>query len=559
MTLHSTYRGIRSAMTGLFVLAVACLVSGCASPWWNSFLDPTQIGNFREDRVMEIRKTISFRDKSTGVPGATDPVPADLVATVETYKIGPGDTVSIRLLDFLARDVETEFTPQVDELGYIDIPQLGYIYAEGLTTHELREEIIRQAKEAGIYREDSEPTVVVTMLSQQHRLYQIDGAVPQPGLFRITTPDMRLREAILQAGGLDETVKTVYVFRGAERRKRIKQSDVYPTRTTGPDGDEELPPPPVAPAFLSETSGGANASSGGSGIAPSGLAQKRLAQNDGSVEEEMLEALEAGDPGVRQEEPTGDARPSEDAAPEGEEPRKDRPSLPPFVFVDDRWEVAPEADSDDQRNGEEATAETQPTEEPTTQPDTEPVDWEELASDGEQRVIRIPAAQLRNGNAAYNIVVKHQDYIRLDPGPVGFFYLGGHVNRPGTYALQGEQLTLSQALISAGELGPLAWPTRCEIRRRIDGDREEITQWNLERIAAGLDPDIFIKPHDQIRVGTHAIAPFLATIRNSFRLTYGFGFVYDRNFADFDAFSPQFNPKSLRAQREQQLFPTLFR
>jgi polysaccharide biosynthesis/export protein len=32
-------------------------------------------------------------------------------------------------------------------------------------------------------------------------------------------------------------------------------------------------------------------------------------------------------------------------------------------------------------------------------------------------------------------------------------------------------------------------------------------------------------------VGTNALAPFLAAIRGSFRFTYGFGFLYDRNFA----------------------------
>jgi len=141
---------------------------------------------------------------------------------------------------------------------------------------------------------------------------------------------------------------------------------------------------------------------------------------------------------------------------------------------------------------------------------------------------------------------------------VGFFYLGGHVARPGTYALQGEKLTLTQAVVAAGEFDQLAWPTRCEIRRRLDGDREELTQWNLERIFAGQDPDLFIKPNDVIRVGTHAIAPFLATIRNSFRFTYGFGFVYDRNFADYDAFTPQSNAKSIRQAREASRFPSIF-
>jgi hypothetical protein len=61
-----------------------------------------------------------------------------------------------------------------------------------------------------------------------------------------------------------------------------------------------------------------------------------------------------------------------------------------------------------------------------------------------------------------------------------------------------------------------------------------------------------------IDVGTHAIAPFLLTIRNSFRLTYGFGFVYDRNFADLDAYFPQQNPTDRRRSELSSRFPGLF-
>ena len=57
---------------------------------------------------------------------------------------------------------------------------------------------------------------------------------------------------------------------------------------------------------------------------------------------------------------------------------------------------------------------------------------------------------------------------------------------------------------------------------------------NLEKLFAGTAPDLFIKPNDIINVGSHPISRWAAVIRNSFRSTYGFGFVYDRNFADKD-------------------------
>jgi protein involved in polysaccharide export with SLBB domain len=132
------------------------------------------------------------------------------------------------------------------------------------------------------------------------------------------------------------------------------------------------------------------------------------------------------------------------------------------------------------------------------------------------------------------------------------------VVRPGVYSLTGQQMTLRQAIVAAGGLNPLAWPSRCEIIRRIDEDREEMTQWNLARVIEMRDPDQFLKPEDLVHVGTHAIAPLLATVRNAFRLTYGFGFVYDRNFADIDAVSAKQNPNDVRAVRQAARFPGLF-
>ncbi len=55
---------------------------------------------------------------------------------------------------------------------------------------------------------------------------------------------------------------------------------------------------------------------------------------------------------------------------------------------------------------------------------------------------------------------------------------------------------------------------------------------DLEKIANGTQPDFFIKPNDVINVGTHGLSRWLAVLRNAFRATYGFGFVYDRNFED---------------------------
>lgn len=533
---------------GYLATVMACSSTGCISnSWWNAFLDPTQPLS-RENSVNEIQDAISFRDKPMGIPGAVAPTAEDLVATVEPYRFGPGDQLSIRMLDFLQPGTESEFTPtSVDDVGYVHIPQLDPVYVEGLTQQETQEEIIRQAQAKGIYRADRSPTVVVNALTQQQRLYNIDGAVVNPGPYRIQRSDFRLREAINQAGSLDPTVRTIYVLRNEPREKRV----VNPPVSSAPPAAPVTPPvegsalPPVSPFGGSEAAPGpASPAIGPEPAKPSG---RTLAAADNNtflpadaVEQDLLEAMgENGAPSGAPKAATGSTG-AQNHSPE---------SLPSFTFEEGSGSWVPDA------SGAPAAPGTAPVH---ALPPGEAVDWSDLASDGSQRIIRISAEALRNGDPAANIVIRHQDWIKVDPGPVGVVVLGGHVLRPGSYALNGQEWTLTQMIYAAGGFDQLAWPTRCEIRRRIDSGREEITQWDLARIMDGKDPDLFLKPQDTVVVGTHAIAPLLATIRNSFRFTYGFGFVYDRNFADIDSYFGDVNPAARRRQEQQQLFGNLF-
>jgi protein involved in polysaccharide export with SLBB domain len=150
------------------------------------------------------------------------------------------------------------------------------------------------------------------------------------------------------------------------------------------------------------------------------------------------------------------------------------------------------------------------------------------------RLIRIPADRLLAGDSRYNIVIKPGDTIHVPVNIVGEFCIMGHVNRPGYFNMTGRPMTLKMAIAAAGGLGPLAWPKRVEVVRRIGRASEEIVMLDLDKIASGELPDIFIKPNDLINVGTHPTSRWRAILRNAFRATYGFGFVYDRNFSDRD-------------------------
>jgi hypothetical protein len=162
---------------------------------------------------------------------------------------------------------------------------------------------------------------------------------------------------------------------------------------------------------------------------------------------------------------------------------------------------------------------------------TEPFAFDAPDQTSTTRVIRIPLAKLRSGDLQYNIPVRPRDIIMVPPGLVGFYYMHGHIVTTGAYQFSGQKVTLKQAIAAARGLDGLAIPQRTDIIRRIGPDREMFYRVDLAAVFAGKRPDIYLKPNDTVSVGTNFIAPFLAAIRGGFRMTYGFGFLYDRNFA----------------------------
>ena len=171
----------------------------------------------------------------------------------------------------------------------------------------------------------------------------------------------------------------------------------------------------------------------------------------------------------------------------------------------------------------------------TVRDDSSSFGWDKMGSGANQsRVIKIPVDKLFGGDLQYNIIIRAGDVIRVPVDQVGEFYVIGNFRNQGAINLTGRPMTLVQAVAAAGGLGELAWPTKVEVTRRIGRNRQVIAMVNLKKIAAGLQPDFFIKPNDTINVGTHGSARFLSVLRNAFRATYGFGFVYDRNFVGKD-------------------------
>jgi len=471
---------------------------------WGGLTNPTALVKSPDDAyIRPINPTASAADVTEDLPpNATGPTPEDLVHIPRDYRIGPEDVVDVSILDLFNEGLETVLRRQVMQSGMIDLPMVSPITATGLTALELRDRIV-EAYSPDILRN---PTISVSVVVQRASTFSMGGAVERPGTYNKTRPDMRILEAINLAGTQTQTnIPYVLVIRTVSSEDRPVAVPTVPYDSGMRGSAEELPELPegldrpfdVEPE---EDLFGMPVPSEMRGLATGSRGQ--LAQAD-DMDELDLERLMNGN------------------AMEGDSPA---PRTTRYV------ESAQGAAKSTQY---ETSAGPQPTRVPA--PVAAPVDtldWEKALGVDGTRVIAIDLKRLRNGSdPRLNIVVRENDVIYIPHLDQAEFYMYGEVNRPGVYSLTGRKITVKMALAAAGGLGPLAWPENATLTRRIGPNEEQTIPLNIENIMRGKQADYFLKADDQINVGTHIAAQFMLVFRNAFRMTYGFGFIYDRNFA----------------------------
>lgn len=522
---------IRLIIVILVLSALTVYSAGCNNKFW----DPSQVGRFRPvPAVNVILDSLGVADETPSAwEGAEEPRPADILAHETDYVFGSGDVVRISIFELLQE--ETPYTNDyvVTETGKISIPEVGVVDAMGLTESQLEEEIRRILSPTLL----KTPSVTVTLLESQQRTFSILGnGVPGPGRYNIPRYDFRLTDALATARVATQfNVSYIYVSRTLTGKEAMGAETEY------------VPPKEAKPVVepgreMMEI------------IAP--RAQRRQADN------ELV---------ITSSEMVTDDELTDAASPEGFElpKRADKqvkavvekvlaePAKPiitqevnsvaaesgagriEWVFQEGKWVPVQVGAPTAARRSPEAKAEEKTTEVSGGRPPEErlpaSLKWEQIGTGGTQaRVIKIPTDKLAGGDPRYNVVIKPGDSIQVPLDIIGEYYIMGNVNSQGFIDMTGRPMTLKMAIAAAGGLGPLAWPKKCEVIRRVSKKREEIVMVDLDKIAGGEQPDFFIKPNDLINVGTHSTARWRAVLRNAFRATYGFGFIYDRNFADRD-------------------------
>jgi polysaccharide export outer membrane protein len=517
---------IRTATVTLFLSTTIVYISGCGS----KFLDPTRIGRFRPvPAVNVILDSLGVaEEKPVAWEGGEDPRPIDVIAYEADYVFGSGDLVRITIFELLREGVQFFNDYVVTETGKISIPEVGVVEAAGLTETQLEEEI-KQILSPGILKD---PVVSVILRTSQQRAFSILGqGIPRAGRFLIPRYNFRLADALAVAGGIGQfNISYIYVSRAITGEEAITQ----PVELAVPEPEqmEQLIEPKremleiIAPMAKQRKFDNRLVVASSEMVTSKELATIALPEGFETLNDDKQEQTNEAEALETLVEPVGKETIEQRV-------KQEQVGRIEWIFQDGRWLPIQIGQPRPMRPEVKVMPEKAVRPAPRPEPRVpEEFGWEQIGTAGiQRRVIRIDADKLRAGDPRYNIVIKPGDTIHVPVDIIGEFCIMGNINRTGFINLFGRPMTLKMAIAAAGGLGPLAWPNRCEVVRRIGKDREEIVMVDLDKIARGEQPDFFIKPNDLINVGTDYSARWREVLRNAFRATYGFGFLYDRNFS----------------------------
>lgn len=484
LPLNSRLNGrLRNHWTLSCVALLALVATGCR----NGFIDPGEMGRYRKSLPIPILRVL---DAGVDEPNPkwrnfTTVTAEDMLPTPGDYVLGRNDFIAISITDLIGPNIESVVQKRVSESGKISLPLVGQIQAAGLTEAQLESAINQAYKDAGLIQN---ATVSVTVVEARNRTYTISGAVGLPGEYQILSADFSLLKALNYARNVTSTgIDYIYIIRKQQPGAGAGGAGTGPA--TRPNTDVLMP------------RGRADHNMEGA------VASRRVSMLTQPADPATTPATQPGDQEGRVI--TIEGRPVNSDQPAATETT---PATPGMDQTATETPVQPVTPTDYRAAG---TFQFEPPPEPT-----------------DVRIIRVPLeALITQGDLRYNVVIRPGDVIIVPNPLIGEYYMGGHVARVGVYSLTARKITLKMAVIGAGMLDQVAIPQRTQIVRRLEGqDREFFAVVDLAKIFAGEAPDVYLKPDDQVMVGTNFVAPFIAAVRNGFRITYGFGFLYDRNY-----------------------------
>ena len=537
-------------------LLVSLLLAGCNSNAWMG--DPTAGGYYKPTPTsIPILDRIDIIEERMVLPQVTQVTPADLTPSDLEYRIAAGDILDIEIYGLYAQNQRHPVQRRVDQGGYFRVPEVGDVLVAGLTPQGAQEVITKELA----LKVMTHPSVQVSILDQTGFTYTVYGGLARWGVFKLSDPDLRLVDVLALAGGVPQSIKKIHVIRQLPVSDTMlpswdRERHEEPTK---PDGNSQHVVPTVhkedsgtSPSIedlIQQLDGGTSEKippitvpNSVDGEQHSSTHTTPLSQPNQDIED-LINQLDIGDDT------------SKKTTTPSVSPGVIQTAAQPLVDVDDlaspRQGQHQPVDVDELMNATSSSTTSDaayiyvPESDSWIAVSTDPMkrtpskssktkSRDAIAPKVLERIIVIPWPKLRQGDSSYNIVIRPDDRIYIEAPPLGNMYIRGEVTRPGVYQYPntGERMTLTQFIIAAGDLGPIAVPERVSLTRRIGANMQATVSLNYAAILQQTEPDIFIKPNDTISIGTSWGATPMAIIRNGFRATYGFGFLLDRNFGN---------------------------
>ncbi|MSR29535.1 MAG: hypothetical protein EXS03_08185 [Phycisphaerales bacterium] len=552
---------VRRTASHLCVIAL-CAV-GPAACEMDSYIDPSRTGYFEHTpTTMPVLARIDVIEPPEEPLGVTGPPELqDLIANTLKYRLAPGDQVNVDIYELITQGRTEQMRRTVDPGGFIRLPTINEVRAGGLTLEELRLAIKTML----------EPILknpVVSIDIEQGRSFEftINGAIQNPGVYALDKPNFRLTQALALANGAEAVTERVLVVRSmlTERDVDDAAKPTPPDGATSTTGGGSHGTPRPAPIKTDSTPVDIEAlinQLGNAGtvppvpaptpapaptpepVPPTGSSEPRQPapgavssyQAAPVIDIDSLEPIQVNDQPVIDAATMTRRSPSNQLANDGDSFVFDVNSQQWVRLKGGRSAPMPPTISDPEAISVPGSALTGAAAQANAGGSRKKADPRAIFN---TRIIEIEYDRLIKGDQSQNVIVRPGDEIYVQFPPLGVVYIDGEIQRPGVFQLPSVgRLTISRLVASAGGLTAIAIPERVDLVRTLRGGRQAAIRVNLAAIRNMSEPDIILKKDDHVIIGTNFWATPLAVIRNGFRMTYGFGFLLDRNWGN-DVFGP---------------------
>ena len=138
-----------------------------------------------------------------------------------SYRVVPGDVITVTAFDVYQPGQPVTVDRVVDQSGFVQLPEIGLVKVEGLLPEELSPSI-----RSAYGRLLGAPQVDAALVLRTGFRFTINGFISQPNVYPLLRSDLRLLEALSQAGGILDNAQYAIVRRRVQLEGSLESNDL---------------------------------------------------------------------------------------------------------------------------------------------------------------------------------------------------------------------------------------------------------------------------------------------------------------------------------------------